>query len=141
MSELSAAEVGRALQKLDQALIEHLRYVDIVARPHEAEVTVVVGPEMVNSQGICHGGVVYALADHALAYAALSTNKEAVTLSAQVIYHRPAPLGAKLTARAKVAVTNGRIVSGEAKIFGENGELIATVQGVHYRTGRKVISS
>lgn len=139
MSRLTAEEVGAALCQIDRVLIDHLGYVDIVVRLQEAEVSLVVESEMVNSRGICHGGLVYALADHALAYAALSTNQGMVTLSAHVIYHRPAPLGTKLTARAKVVVTNGRVVSGEAHITTEDGELIASVQGVHYRIGEEVI--
>lgn len=135
----TAVRVGRALESQDQAVIDHLGFFDLKTAHLSAEVSLIVGRHMVNSQEVCHGGILYALADHALAYAAMSTNRIAPTLSAHIVFHRPAPLGEKLVARATVEAVEGRIVSGEAIITGENGQKIAAVQGVHYRTGRPVV--
>jgi acyl-CoA thioesterase len=64
----------------------------------EARVTMPVREDMINAHGICHGGITFALADTALAYAAASAGGTHVTTSATIYFTERAELGDVLTA-------------------------------------------
>lgn len=56
--------------------------------------------DMLNGHGICHGGVVFALADTAFAYACNSHGVAMVAAGASIEFLAPASLGERLTATA-----------------------------------------
>jgi phenylacetic acid degradation protein PaaD len=64
--------------------------------------------DMTQGHGICHGGVVFALADTAFAYACNSRGRSAVAASAQIEFLRPAHEGDVLVARATEVLDDGR---------------------------------
>lgn len=59
-----------------------------------------VREDMVNGFDVCHGGLIFALADTAFAFACNAHNRLSVAASANIDFLRPAKLGDELTARA-----------------------------------------
>lgn len=73
----------------------------------EAEVSMLVREDMVNGHGLCHGGLIFTLADSAFAYACNTHNRRAVASGARIEFLAPARQGDRLTARA-VQLSQGR---------------------------------
>jgi len=65
-----------------------------------ATATMRVRGDMVNGFDVCHGGMVYTLADTAFAFASNSYNRVTLTASGEIHYLRSAMLGDELTATA-----------------------------------------
>ena len=101
--------------------------------------TMTVRPDMVNSHGYCHGGLIYTLADHAFAYACSAQNRMGVTTSGQIVYVRAAKLGDELTAGAKLLNLTHRTGSGEVEVSNQDGELLAKFQGTWYRMSAEIV--
>ena len=67
-----------------------------------AEVSMKVRKNMTNGHGMCHGGMIFALADSAFAFACNSQNYVAVVSSASIDFLRPAFTDSVLTASASL---------------------------------------
>lgn len=131
--------VGERLSGLDAEVNARLgiELVDIVAG--EARCRLEVRSDMINSQRFCHGGLVFAVADAAVAYASCSTNRVGVTLSANVIFARPAQLGDVLVAHAKVRTDGRRVASCAVDVTNQHGQLVATLQTTSFRFEEAVV--
>ena len=77
-------------------------------RPGEATLTMTVKPQMVNGQGIAHGGFIFLLADSAFAFACNSHNERAVAAQCNISFIRPGKLGDLLIATAREISRTGR---------------------------------
>lgn len=97
--------------------------------PDYAVVTMVVKPHMVNGHDICHGGMTYALADTAFAYACNARNVATVASGCAIDYLAPAHKGDTLTATARETAHNGRQSIYDAIITNQTGTVIATFRG------------
>jgi len=72
---------------------------DVIDIGHgHATVTMTVRPDMSNTYGVCHGGIIFSLADMAFGFAANAYDERIVTASAEIHYLAPVPMGAKLAA-------------------------------------------
>jgi acyl-CoA thioesterase len=60
-----------------------------------------VRPDMCNGHGICHGGMLFTLADTAMAYASNSHGRVAVASSVHIDYLRSVASGENIVARAE----------------------------------------
>lgn len=98
--------------------------------PGEADLTMTIGPHMVNGHGICHGGFIFALADSAFAFACNSFNRRAVAQSNTITYLRPARLGDVLTARAVQTANAGRSGITDVTVTDQEGRQIAAFRGL-----------
>ena len=76
--------------------------------PGQAEVSMRVRDDMVNGHGICHGGLIFALADTAFAFACNSYNRRTVAHSCDITFVAPARQGEQLLARASERHREGR---------------------------------
>src|SRR5690242_19564270 len=76
--------------------------------PGRASLAMMVKPEMVNGQRICHGGMIFTLADSAFAYACNSHNDRAVAAQGNITFIRPGKLGDRLVAAAREVSRSGR---------------------------------
>ncbi|MFV0297627.1 MAG: hydroxyphenylacetyl-CoA thioesterase PaaI [Hyphomicrobiaceae bacterium] len=72
-----------------------------VVGPGIASLSMIVRPDMVNGLGICHGGLIFSLADSACAFASNSYNTRMVLQSSQIMLLAPAKLGMRLRADAR----------------------------------------
>ena len=98
--------------------------------PGEADLTMTVEARMVNGHGICHGGVIFALADSAFAFACNSFNRRAVAQSNTITYLRPARLGDTLTARAVQTAGAGRSGITDVTVTDAEGRQVAVFRGL-----------
>jgi len=68
--------------------------------PGSAVLSMVVREDMVNGHDIGHGGLTFALADSAFAFACISYNRTTVAAIAEIRFRQPARLGDVLVATA-----------------------------------------
>src|SRR5215469_2292545 len=73
-----------------------------------ARVAMTVRADMLNGHAIAHGGMIFALADTAFAYACNSRNMSTVAQQASIVFLAQAKLGERLTAEAKEQGLVGR---------------------------------
>jgi acyl-CoA thioesterase len=69
-------------------------------------IAMTVRADMVNGYGMCHGGIVFAFADSAFAFACNSYGEPMVAAGASIEFLAPTPLGERVTASA-VEVSRG----------------------------------
>ncbi len=69
--------------------------------PGEVALSMTVRKDMLNGHGTCHGGILFALADTAFAYACNSHGDARVAAGASIEYVAPARLGEVLRAHAR----------------------------------------
>ena len=80
-------------------------------------------------QGISHGGILAALLDEAMVYAAVTLGHWVATGELTVRYLKPAPTTGPLTITAAVVRHQRRLVECEAEVRSEAGEVLATARG------------
>jgi acyl-CoA thioesterase len=95
----------------------------------EAVATLDIGDEHLNGFGICHGGVIYALADTAFAFACNGFNDLTVSAGGQIDYLRPVSAGERLVAVATPDAQSGRQRLYTAEVRNGDGELVALFRG------------
>src|SRR3954471_7248061 len=76
--------------------------------PGSATVSMIVRDDMVNGHAIGHGGLTFALADSAFAFACNSYNRSTVAAGADIRFRRPTHLGDRLVATATERSREGR---------------------------------
>ena len=95
-----------------------------------ATLELTVQPHHANGHGMCHGGITFALADTAFAYACNSRNQAAVAQTNSITYLRPTQLGDTLTARAHEVGQAGRSGITDVIVTNQDGDTIANFRGV-----------
>jgi acyl-CoA thioesterase len=107
--------------------------------PGSAQVRMRVREDMTNGHGICHGGLVFALADSAFAFACNSRGDNTVAAGAAIEFLRPARAGDMLTAVATERWRAGRSGIYEIEIRNQDGDAVALFRGrSHQIAGRLV---
>ena len=94
-----------------------------------AEAQMPVRADMLNSFEICHGGIIFALADTAFAYACNSSNKATVAMNCSISYLKPCHEGEILSAIAEERVRDGRNGVYDVTVKRADGHVIAIFQG------------
>ena len=95
-----------------------------------ATLALTVSDQHVNGHGICHGGVIFSLADSAFAFACNSRNQSTVAHQNTITYIRPGQLGDRLTAKAREISLTGRTGITDVTVTNQSGETIAEFRGV-----------
>ncbi|MEO8203319.1 MAG: hydroxyphenylacetyl-CoA thioesterase PaaI [Betaproteobacteria bacterium] len=98
-------------------------------RPGYARLSMTVAPGMVNGHNLCHGGLIFALADSTFAFACNSHNQRAVAAAASIEFLAPAFLGDVLTAEGVEQALKGRTGVYDMTVTNQNNELIALFRG------------
>ncbi|HZO21255.1 MAG TPA: hydroxyphenylacetyl-CoA thioesterase PaaI [Steroidobacteraceae bacterium] len=106
--------------------------------PGHAEVLMQVVPEMINGHDVCHGGLVFSLADTAFAYACNSYNESTVAAAGSIDFLAPARSGDALTAVAQELWRTRRSGLYEITVTNQRGERIALFRGRSHRISGKV---
>ena len=109
-------------------------------RPGWARVTMRVRGDMVNGHQVCHGGLLFALADSAFAFACNSHNESTVAAAASIDFLAGAREGDELTAEASELWRTRRNGIYEISIHNQRGERIALFRGRSYRIDGQVVS-
>lgn len=128
MSERARADAIRSLHAHDAAA----RRLGIEVSAVEAasvEASLHVGPEHLNARGLCHGGVLFTLADTALQYASNADGPTELALAADVFFLRPVDLNTRLVARCEERARSGSSRFWEVPVREASGELVALFRG------------
>lgn len=88
-----------------------------------------VRDDMVNGYAVCHGGLVFALADTAFAFACNAYGQKAVAASAQIEFLRPAARGDQLAAVANEEYRGRRNGYYAVTVRNQNSEVVALFRG------------
>ena len=96
--------------------------------------------DMVNGHHICHGGLIFTLADSAFAYACNSYNLNTVASACSIDFLAPGREGDVLEATAVERSASGRtgVYDVEVKVVG--GNTVALFRGKSYRIKGEVIA-
>ncbi|MEM9885551.1 MAG: hotdog fold thioesterase [Bacteroidota bacterium] len=97
-----------------------------------------VRKDMLNGYGLLHGGMAFALADSALAFASSSYGRVAVSINANIIYSKSAKLGEQLIAEAKALNVTHKTADFDVTLVNETGEVYYYFRGTVYRTSREI---
>jgi acyl-CoA thioesterase len=89
-----------------------------------------VGDGMINGHGLCHGGMLFTLADSACAYAANSLGVDSVAAGATIDFLEPARLGDALEARAIELTRSGRRGVYDVTVSTDDGRVVASFRGI-----------
>ena len=94
-----------------------------------ARISMPVTQSMVNGHSLCHGGLIFTLADSTFAFACNSHNQRAVAAGASIEFLAPAFLGDVLTAEGVEQALKSRTGVYDMKVSNQKGELIALFRG------------
>jgi acyl-CoA thioesterase len=147
---VSAAKDGegapRAPQELLDAMLRHdrfsawlgLRVTALAAGTCtvEARITEV----MLNGFGVCHGGVTFAIADSALAFASNTHGRVTMSVENGISYVAPVSVGDVLTATATEEGVGGPLAFYRVRVVNQHEAVVALFRGTVYRTRRELIS-
>jgi acyl-CoA thioesterase len=88
-----------------------------------------VRPDMLNGHALCHGGLIFTLADTAFAYACNSYNENSLAASASIEFLAPANVGDELTAEAREQIRVRRHGIYDVEVSNQDGIRIAMFRG------------
>jgi acyl-CoA thioesterase len=94
-----------------------------------AVLSLTVEKKHTNGHGICHGGVTFALADSAFAFACNSRNQSTVAQHNTISYTSAVKLGDVLTATAKEISLIGRNGIYDVEVTNQEGLAVAQFRG------------
>lgn len=115
--------------------------IDIVeVTPGHATASMVVRPDMVNGFDICHGGLIFTLADSTFALACNSHNMMAFAMGCHIEFLRPALKGDHLTARATEMDRTRNTGSYVVSVKNQDGKTIAIFHGRSSNRGQPLIT-
>jgi acyl-CoA thioesterase len=98
-------------------------------RPGYARLSMPVTGNMVNGHNLCHGGLIFTLADSTFAFACNSHNQRAVAAGASIEFLAPAFLDDVLTSEGVEQSLHGRTGVYDMKVRNQKNELIALFRG------------
>ena len=137
-SRARATRVAKAMFERDRAS-QALGMRIIGVGPGTARLTMTVRAEMINGHGLCHGGIVFSLADSAFAFACNSYNDATVAAAASIDYLAAAREGDELTAMATELWRSRRSGLYEITVANQRGERIALFRGRSHRIDGQVL--
>jgi acyl-CoA thioesterase len=110
------------------------------SREGYARVRMTLRDDMLNGHRSAHGGMIFALADTAFAYACNSRNEITVAQSATIAFLAPAAAGEVLVAEAREASRSGRSGVYQVSVRTADGRVIAEFTGLSRIIGGAVIN-
>jgi acyl-CoA thioesterase len=111
----------------------------VTVRPGSARVVMTVRADMLNGHQVCHGGIVFALADSAFAFACNSHGENTVAAAAGIDFLAVAREGDELTAEALELWRTRRNGIYEVTVVNQRGERLALFRGRSYRIDGQVV--
>ena len=102
--------------------------------PRQATVAMRVRDEMVNGFGVSHGGIVYSLADSALAFASNTHGRVTVSIENSITYPHPVKVGDELVAIAEEESASNRLGYFRVTVRRGDGTVVALFRGTVYKT-------
>lgn len=104
--------------------------------PGRCTLRMTVRDEMVNAFGVSHGGIVYSLADSALAFASNTHGRVTLSIENSIAYPVAVRAGNTLTAVAVEESTANSVAFYSVGVRNEDDVVVALFRGTVYRTQR-----
>lgn len=136
--QVLAEAAARQMHARDRAS-HHLGIELEEVRPGYARMSMEVVEWMLQGHDMCHGGLLFTLADTAMAFASNSHNVPHVALNANVDFLRPALLGDRLVAEAGEGNRTRRTGMYDVSVVNQRGESVCHFRGRTYGGGGSVI--
>ena len=105
-------------------------------RPSRVKLRMAVREEMTNGFGVCHGGVTFAFADSALAFASNTGGKKTVSIENSMTYPAAVRVGDVLLADAEQEASSMRLAYYRIRVTRSDGAVVALFRGTVYQTDR-----
>jgi len=105
-------------------------------RPGYARVTMKVRADMANGHGVVHGGLIFALADSAFAFACNSYGDPTLAAGATIDFLAPGIVGDELTATAQELWRGGRTGLYDVVVTRPDATVVAQFRGRSHRLSR-----
>jgi acyl-CoA thioesterase len=134
MAEASAHAMyaqDRASQALGMRILE--------VRSGYARLAMTVRADMVNGHQLCHGGLIFTLADSAFAFACNTYDAVTVASSGTIEFLLPARLGDELTATAEERTRSKRTGVYDVAVRNQRGECVALFRGRSHEIGGSIV--
>ena len=127
--EALAARVGESMFEVDAASKDFMQMELLACEPGRAVMRMRVRAPMLNGHRICHGGLIFTLADSPSASACNSRNKVTVAAGCSIEFLKPAHLDDVLTCEGVEQVLQGRHGIYDMKVSNQRGEVVAMFRG------------
>lgn len=96
-----------------------------------------VKKQMLNGFSVTHGGIVFALADSALAFSSATYGRIALSIDNSISFAKKTEDGDELTAISECIHLSHKTGIFEVTITNQNDELVAKIKGTVYRTSKE----
>lgn len=135
-----AQRVAEAIERSDAASrLLGIRLAEI--RPGYARMTMTVRADMLNGHALCHGGLIFTLADSCFAYACNSYNRNTLASACGIDFLAPAKEGDLLVAEGVEQSLAGRSGVYDVTVKNGNGVTVALFRGKSHRISGEVIET
>ena len=124
-----AAQVGETMFAADRASREFMQMELVSCEPGRAVMRMTVREPMLNGHDICHGGLIFTLADSTFAFACNSHNRVTVAAGCSIEFLKPGRLGDVLTCEGVEQVLQGRHGIYDMAVTNQRGEVVAVFRG------------
>jgi acyl-CoA thioesterase len=124
-----AAQVGETMYAADRASREFMQIELVSCEPGRAVMRMPVRDFMLNGHDICHGGLIFTLADSTFAYACNSHNRATVASGCSIEFLKPARMDDVLTCEGREQLLQGRHGVYDMKVSNQRGEVVAMFRG------------
>lgn len=124
-----AQAVGESMFAADSASRDFMQMELLACEPGRARMRMTVREAMLNGHQICHGGLIFTLADSTFAFACNSHNKVAVAAGCSIEFLKPGQLGDVLTCEGVEQTLQGRYGIYDMKVSNQRGEVVAMFRG------------
>jgi acyl-CoA thioesterase len=98
-----------------------------------------VRPDMVNGFGALHGGVTFAAADSAFAFACNSHGRQSVGLTVTIDYLEAGKTGDLVTVEAREESLKHKVGVYQVRATNQHGAVLALFKGTAYRTSNEIL--
>jgi acyl-CoA thioesterase len=126
-AQRARTEVARLFEADPASQALGIEIIDVA--PGRVQIAMTVRADMVNGHGVCHGGIVFAFADSAFAFACNSYGDPMVAAGASIEFLAPTPRGARVTATAAEISRTERHGIYDVAVTGAAGEVLAQFRG------------
>ncbi len=137
-----ARQVGDTMFAADRASKDFMQMQLVACAPGRATMRMTVREEQLNGHRICHGGLIFTLADSTFAFACNSHNQVAVAAGGQIEFLKPAQLHDVLTCEGVEQTLQGRHGLYDMRVTNQHGEVIAMMRGKSAQlAGRMIVDT
>jgi acyl-CoA thioesterase len=135
--QLAGSVVGKMMQH--DLFSQWLQIKIIEIKEGYSKIKMELREEMINGFHVIHGGIIFALADSAFAFACNNRNNLSMALDCSISFNKASKPGDTLIAEAK-EIHNGRSTGLYLiTITNQNNEHVALFKGTCFRTGKTLI--